>query len=129
MLGLILGILLLSLGLYLSGSCLWRKLRCRTFVSATVALGCNQDTLRDNGTREKNRFPRYRFSLRGKEYLVIDYNAPRGATLRTGDTVQLFCADSQPDRCWYSIGSLWKDALWGTLSLVAAAFILLLFLI
>ena len=129
MLGFILGIILWTLGLYLSGSCLLRKLRCQTFVSATVALGCSQETLRENGCREKNRFPQYRFSLQGKEYMVIDYNAPRSATLRTGDLVQIFCDASRPDRCWYTAGTLWKDALWGSLSLLGAVCVTILFLI
>ncbi len=129
MLGILLGSLSLIVGLYLIGSCLLRKLRCRTFVNATVALGYHQNTLNDKGSHHKNRFPQYRFSLNGKDYLVIDYNVPRGSTIRTGDIVHIFCDPSHPDRYWYPTGGLWRDVLWGVLSLLFSAFILLLFLI
>lgn len=127
MLGILLGSLFLVLGLYLTGSSLWRKLRCQTFLTATVVMGCNQKTLSENGTSKKNRFPRYGFSLNDTSYLVTDYNVPRGAPLRTGDIVHIFCDPANPDRCWYPIGGLWKDTLWGIFSLALAAGIAFLF--
>lgn len=129
MLGFLLGTLSLIVGLYLLISCLWRKLRCRTFVSATVVLGYHQDTLTDKGTHRKNKFPQYRFTLNEKSYLVTDYNVPHGAVIHAGDVVHLFCDPSRPDRCWYPNGGLWRDVIWGVLSLLFAGFILFLFLI
>lgn len=127
MLGILFALLFSILGLYLTGSALWRKLRCRTFLTATVAMGCNQDTLSSKGTSRKNRFPQYHFSLNGSSYLVTDYNASRGTPLRTGDIVHIFCNAAKPDRCWYAVGGLWKDTLWGLLSLVLAAGTIFLF--
>lgn len=129
MLGLILGFVFLTLGLYLTGSAIWRKLRCRYFITATVALGGNQAVLQEGGDTKKTRFPKYSFSLHGRSYLVIDYNAPRSCQLRAGDPVQIFVDEVHPDRCWYPVGGLWKDAAWGIASLVFAGLTALLFFI
>ena len=129
MLGLLFGFIFLGLGLYLTGSCLWHKLRCTHFVAAQVALGNQQDKISAKGTREKNKFPEYTFSVHGQSYHVIDYNAPRGIPLVPGDLVQVFCDPACPGKRWYLAGSLWRDGLWGVLSLLAAAFIGMLFFI
>ena len=129
MLGLLLGSIFLALGLYLTGSVIWRKLRCRRFVSASVALGSSQELVQENGGTKKNRFPQYCFTLNGRSYVVIDYNASRGCQLRAGDPVQLYVCDACPDRCWYPVGGLWKDTLWGLTSLIFAGLIGLLFLL
>ncbi len=129
MLGFLLGILSLIVGFYLLISCLWRKLRCRTFVTATVVLGYHQDTLTKIGTHHKNNFPQYHFTLNEKSYLVTDYNVSHGSAIHAGDVVRLLCDPSHPDLFWYVNGSLWRDVIWGVLSLLFAGFILFLFLI
>lgn len=129
MLGILLGTLSGIVGLYLLTSCLWRKLRCRTFVTATVVLGSRQGTLTEKGTHRRNKFPQYRFALNEKSYLVTDYNVPHGVAVHAGDIVHLFCEPSRPDRCWYPVGGLWRDVIWGVLSLLFAGFVLFLFLI
>lgn len=126
MLGLILGIILLLVGLYLLGSSLWYKIRCKMSVTATVAISYGQEILTESGSRKKVRFPRYRFQCNNTDYLVIDFNASRNSP-HAGNSVTLLCDPKRPDRLWYVPGSLHKDVLWGVAYLFLAFVIAFLF--